>query len=210
LTRHDPAAAVKCLQHALEACPAWEHRSLYAICFYLGIALRRLGFVHPAVKSWIACQRLNKRGHTRKLLSRYLNSYGMERQASSEADDRQAFIAIQLGKYLLCKNRHAFSTEAERDMIGDLILDSWKDLRRSGSLEGKGSCEKMELFRSTRIVFPTVVLTEPSVNGPVISVNFQTKQKVGLKDRCACGSGLVYMSCCGRTPAKDELLSGLF
>jgi hypothetical protein len=210
LSHHRPEEAVKSLQKALEHCPPSRPHDLYRVCFYLGIALRRLGFSQSAIKSWMSCQRLNKRGHTRKMLSRFTNCYGMERQDSSEADDWQAFSSIQTARYLLGKNKRTFATLAEKDMIGDLIRDSWRELLSAGSLTEKSGCEKLELFRGVRIVFPSIVLSEPHAGGPVIAVNFQTKKKVGLSDRCLCGSGLPYILCCGRTPGKEELMSGIF
>jgi hypothetical protein len=210
LSRHRPVDAVKALQAALEECPPSKSRDLYKICLFLGVALQRMGFPQSAIKSWISCQRLNKRGPTRKMLTRYTNCYGMERQGTSEADDWQAFSSIQIARYLLGKNKRAFSTQAEQDMIADLIRDSWGSLRASTDFGGMSGCEKIEAFRAVRIVFPTVVLLEPHLDGPVIAVNFQTKQRVGLSDRCSCGSGMPFMLCCGRTPGKEELLSGSF
>ncbi len=201
---------MKSLQKALDDCPTSDTRGLYQICFYLGIALRRVGYPQSAIKSWTACLRLNKRGHMRRMLSRFTNCYGMDRQASAEGDDWQAFSSIQIARYLLCKNKRVFSTLAEQDMIRDLVRDSWIDLSLSGTLGGKTSCEKLEAFREVRIVFPSIVLAEPHANGPVIAVNFQSKQKVELNDRCSCGSGLPYFLCCGRIPGREELLSGVF
>jgi hypothetical protein len=201
---------VKTLQTALEECPPSKSHDLYKICLYLGVALQRVGFPQSAIKSWISCQRLNKRGPTRKMLSRYTNCYGMERQDTTEADDWQAFSSMQTVRYLLGKNKRTFSTRAEQDMIRDLIGDSWSELRASSGLSAMSGCEKMKAFRAVRIVFPTVVLAEQHLDGPVITVNFQTKQKVGLNDRCSCGSGMPFMLCCGRTPGKEELLSGRF
>ncbi len=210
LARHRPAEAVKALQSALEACPASRTTELYKICLFLGVALKRIGFPQSAIKSWISCQRLNKRGYTRKMLSRYTNCYGMDRQGSTNADDWQAFSSIQTARYLLGKNKRKFSTQAEQDMITDLIRDSWKDLCSGTDLGGRSGCEKLEMFRAVRIVFPSVIQAERHLNGSVIAVNFQTKQKVGLNDRCSCGSGMPFMLCCGRTPGKEELLSGRF
>jgi hypothetical protein len=210
LARHRPADAVKALQTALEDCPPSRSHDLYKICLYLGVALQRVGFPQSAIKSWMSCQRLNKRGPTRKMLSRYTNCYGMERQESSEADDWQAFSSLQTVRYLLGKNKRTFSTEAEKDMISDLIQDSWVELKRTEDLGSFSGCEKLAAFKSVRIVFPTVVLAEPHLDGPVIAVNFHTKQRVGLSDRCSCGSGMPFMLCCGRTPGKEELLSGSF
>ena len=62
LARHRPAEAVKSLQTALEECPPSKSQDLYKICLYLGVALQRVGFPQSAIKSWISCQRLNKRG----------------------------------------------------------------------------------------------------------------------------------------------------
>ena len=210
LTRHRPADAVRSFQQALEACPASRPRDLHRVCFYLGVALQRAGYSQSAIKSWTTGLRFNKRGATRKMLARYTNGYGMERQESSAKDDWNAFYSVQAARYLLHKNKRTFSTLAEQDMIGDLIKDAWGDLVAARSLEGLSSCDKMALYRSVRIVFPTIVLEEPHINGPVISVNFQAGRKVSLDDRCPCGSGRAHIQCCGRIPGKEELLSGVF
>ena len=113
------------------------------------MALQRIGFPQSAIKSWISCQRLNKRGPTRKMLSRYTNCYGMERQDSSAADDWQAFSSIQTARYLLGKNKRTFSTVAEQDMIRDLIRDHWMELARlRRTSRGMSGCEKLEAFRA--------------------------------------------------------------
>ncbi len=210
LAHHRAGEAVKSLQEALERCPPSRTRDLYKICLFLGVALQRIGFPQSAIKSWVSCQRLNKRGPTRKMLSRYTNCYGMERQDSSDADDWQAFSSIQMARYLLGKNKRAFSTEAEHDMILDLVRDSWDELRGSLDTREMSSCDKLEAFRAVRIVFPAVAISESRHEDPVIAVNFQTKQRVALGDRCSCGSGMSFMLCCGRTPSREELLSGSF
>ncbi len=210
LARHNPAQAIHFLQMAMEMCPASRSRELYRICLFLGIALRRMGFSQSAIKSWTSCQRLNKRGHTRKMLARLTNSYGMERQASEEEDDWRAFSSIQTARYLMGKNKRTFSTLAEKDMISDLIRDHWADLLDSGELQGKSSCEKMSYFRKVSIVFPGTGAHGAWQDPYVIGVNFQTRRKVELGERCLCGSGLSFALCCGRTPADEELLSGIF
>ncbi len=210
LAHHRAAEAVKALQEALEQCPPSRTRDLYKICLFLGVALQRIGFPQSAIKSWISCQRLNKRGPARKMLSRYTNCYGMERQGSSDADDWQAFSSIQMARYLLGKNKRAFSTEAEHDMILDLVRDSWRELRSSVDMRGMSGCARLEAFRAMRIVFPVTLPAEPRMDDAIIAVNFQTKQRVGLADRCSCGSGMSFMLCCGRTPSREELMSGSF
>ena len=154
LARHHPAQAIHFLQMAMEECPASRSRQLYRICLFLGVALKRMGFCQSAIKSWTSCQRLNKRGHTRKMLARLTNSYGMERRANPQEDDWQAFVSIQTARYLMGKNKRTFSTPAEKDMIADLIHDHWLILMGSGELEGKSSCDKLSFFRKVSIVFP--------------------------------------------------------
>jgi hypothetical protein len=210
LSRHRPAEAVKFLQRALEKCPASRAQDLHRICFYLGIALHRVGYCQSAIKSWTTCQRLNKRGHSRKMLARYTNCYGMERQETAGADDWQAFYSIQAARYLLSKNKHTFATLAEQDMITDLIRDAWTVLSESDALAGMSGSDKISAFRNVHIVFPGSIRADQRTDGPIIAVNFQTKRKVGLSDRCLCGSGLPHILCCGRTPGREELFSGVF
>ena len=137
LSRHRPAQAVRSLQKALSDCPPSRTSDLYSISFYLGVALRRLGYSQSAIRSWLSAQRLHKRGHIRRILARITNGYGMEKLACEELDDWAAFASVHLLRYLGTKNRHGFATEAERDMVMDLIRDHWKGLGGSGALAGK-------------------------------------------------------------------------
>ena len=210
LARHRPAQAIHFLQVAMEKCPASRSRELYRICLFLGVALRRMGFSQSAIKSWISCQRLNKRGHTRKMLARLTNSYGMGRKANALEDDWQAFSSIQTARYLMGKNKRTFSTMAEKDMINDLIHDHWVALLSSEDLKGRSSCDKLSYFRKVGIVFPGTGVPDGRQDSQVIGVNFQTRKKVELEERCLCGSGLPFALCCGRTPANEELLTGIF
>jgi hypothetical protein len=209
LSRHDPCGALHAFEEALRACPASNTRDMYQICFYLGIALKRLGHSETAIKSWVACQRLRKRGHMRRLLMRVANEYGMEKQGESEIDDWKAFASIQMSRYMLSKHKRMFSTKAEQDMILDLIRDHWKSIVLSGALAGKNCSEKHSFFNRTRIVFPTVLIQQPT-GTPVIPVNFHTHRRMKMTDKCYCGSGLPFSMCCGRTSGRDEIPSGIF
>jgi hypothetical protein len=209
LARHKPPEAVRCLRQALDACPPERATELHRICFYLGIALRRTGYAQTAVRSWLSCMQLKKRGHSRRMLVHMINGYGMARQESEVGDDWQAFLGIQLSRYLATRNKRAFSTEAERDMVSDLIRDYWRSVERSGVLSGKDTCQKRDFFRGMRIVFPTVVLPETAA-GKLVAVNFRTRQRVFDNQECMCGSRLPYSFCCGRTASCEELTHGLF
>jgi hypothetical protein len=210
LARHRPQEAIHLFEAALQECPASKASELYRICFFLGVALKRLGHSQTAIKSWLSCRRLKKRGHAGKLLARLTNPYGMARQECESMDDWEAFASLQMSRYLLSKQSRAFSTRAEYDMIMDLIMDSWKSLAESGGLYGKNCAEKHAVFASTRIIFPSLVVASPAQTSPVISVNFRSQKRLGLNDRCFCGSGLPFSMCCGRMPGSEELLGGIF
>jgi hypothetical protein len=209
LSRHNPLEAVRCLERALNACPPDRGADLHRICFYLGIALRRVGQSQTAIRSWLSCTQLKKRGHSRRMLERMVNGYGMARQPSEGGDDWQAFRAVQVSRYLATRNKRAFSTPAERDMVGDLIHDYWKTVESSGALAGKEPCQKRDYFRALRIVFPTVVLPE-QLPGMVLTVDFRLHRRVDDQGSCPCGSGLPLALCCGRTVGCEEMLSGSF
>jgi hypothetical protein len=209
LSRHKALEAVRSLEQALADCPPDRAADLHRICFYLGIALQQAGHSQTAIRSWLSCAQLKKRGHSRRMLERMVNGYGMARQASEDGDDWQAFLAIQLSRYLSTRRRRAFSTAAERDMVTDLIRDYWRGLERSGVLSGKDSFRKRDYFRGMRIVFPTVVLAETG-STPLLAVDFRTQRRVFDSQSCMCGSGLPYAFCCGRTVSCEELARGSF
>jgi hypothetical protein len=207
LSSHDSPEAARELQQALADCPADHAADLRRICWFLGIALLRLGHPQAALRSLISCQRLRKRGPARRMIQRLANDYGMARQPRSMMDDRQAFLSVQLLRYLATRRKRAFSTPAERDMVSDLILDYWKSLERSGELASRSCREKMEIFQGMHIVFPTVVLPQAGT-APSIPVDFRVHRRLGLQDSCFCGSGLPFSLCHGRTRGSEEILSG--
>ena len=205
LSRHNAGDALKCFCSALETCPVSRSRELSKLLFFLGVALKRLGYSNSAIKSWNSSLRLVKSGYIRKILCRYSNRYGMVKQRSPEEDDRQAFYGIQLKRYLAGKSRRCFSSFAERDMIRDLIQTYWEDIKLSKILENESPEEKCRIFRNIEIVFPAATTYESFV-----PVNFFTGKRVALEDRCLCGSGLSFLECCGRIPGEDELETGIF
>ena len=206
LSKHEPAEALRHFGKALELCPESRGTDLSRILFYLGVVFRKLGLRNSAIRSWIASQRLHKRGFTRKMLSRYANEYGMERQATSEEDDWLAFRAVQAARYLRGRQQMQFNHRGEERLISDLIRGYWKELLGRVDLSDLPATEKAGVFRDVHIDFPSVVLDEPEG----IPVNFFTGRKIEHSDRCCCGSGLSFGACCGRTPGMDELQSGVF
>jgi hypothetical protein len=211
LRKHDPAAALKHLEVAASLCSADHTKELSEILFLLGIALHRVGMRNCALKSWAAAHRLRKTGPACRFLYRMSNEYGMARQRSSEEDAWQAFYSISLSRYLQSKRSHRLGTDAERDMIHDLIHEAWVDLSRNHDIFSLTTDERVGLFRSVRIVFPRFDVPKEvkADGGREIRVDFARKRRIAPDDVCTCGSGLPYKMCCGRMRGTDELLTGV-
>lgn len=210
LSRHNPETALKSLESALKLCPVENRRELSQVFYYLGLTLLRLDKPNGAVRSFRAAVRLRKRHcYSRAMLARFGNDYGMARQANPALDDWAAFYSIHLQRYLRSKANQRVSTEAEGDMIKDLIRDYWRLLLDRRLLDGKSCEEKLELFRSVEVIFPFYMQSEP-YDEKVISVDFQRKLRLSGENRCRCGSGMPFRMCCGRTQGAEELLPGTF
>jgi hypothetical protein len=208
LQRHDPAEALRLFHGALSECRV-DHARLAQLLYYLGIALMRLGRHEAAIKAWLSGHRLTKGGtYSRQMLQRHANCYGMASQGCDEIDDWRAFLSIQLKRYLASKRKRRFSSDPERDMVRDLLFDHWKSIQASGELEARTPEEKRQLFHSVKIVFPFTHV--PSTDEPVISVDFRLGRRAASADRCPCGSGLTFMSCCGRLSGLEDLANGHF
>ena len=208
LSRHNPEQALKELQVAIETCSPQEQSKLAKVLFYTGITLKKLGVPNGAAKSWIVAQKLKKSGNCTKMIKRFVNQYGMEKQASFLLDDWKAFEAIQIKRYLDRKKVRYFVTEAEKDMIEKLISDHWENVASKVTLGDLEKEEKLRLFQDTKIIFPYFDVPEEFDAGKEIQVDFTRKRRIGANDRCFCGSGITYSQCCGRTLGRDELLSG--
>jgi hypothetical protein len=154
LSAHDPASAVLHLSRAVQNCPVSRGDELTRMLYYLGIALRRAGYSNSAIRSWVTSQKMRKTKHTRALLDRFCNGYGMAKQDSEAQDDWQAFYSTQLKRYLWGFKKRTLSNSSERSMIYDVIREAWKELQRSGRLDGRSSEEKYEIFQNTKIEFP--------------------------------------------------------
>ena len=104
LSKHNPAAALKDFQMAVQGCPSSDMKNLSKVLFYTGITLKKLGIPNGALKSWVVAQKLNKTGYGAKMIKRFINEYGMNKQENSYLDDWSAFHAIQLKLFfqLLC------------------------------------------------------------------------------------------------------------
>jgi hypothetical protein len=208
LSGHDPAGAVLFFSRAVQNCPVNRAEELTKALYYLGIALRRVGYGNSAIRSWVASHKMRKNKQIRALLERFCNGYGMAKQDCEAGDDWQAFYSIQLMRYLKGFKKRTLSDRSERSMIYDIIREAWKQLQSAGVLDGHTAEEKCEIFQNTKIDFPLFYFGR--VRDPVVRVNFSEGRRLKPGDPCPCGSGLAYCFCCGRNPGEDELSIGLF
>ncbi len=199
LARREMAPALGNFERALKLCPVGSRRQLADILFYLGVTMLKLGDPDAALRSFAAGSRVLKRaGRCYGMVRRLANCYGMVRQGCPDEDDRRAFCAIQMRRYLQTKPSGRIGTAAERDMVADLIHEHWRGLKEAHPLAGLDAQRKLALFCAVTIVFPALACPK-SLAESVIPVNFIEKRRISAAERCLCGSGLPYMTCCGRT-----------
>jgi len=208
LSGHDPASAVVYFSRAVQRCPVNRSEELTKALYYLGVALKRVGYSNSAIRSWVTSHRMKKSRHTRALLDRFCNEYGMAKRDCEAEDDWQAFYSIQLMHYLRGFKKQTLSDRIERSVILDIVREAWERLRDSGALDGCTSEQKYAIFQNTKIDFPLFYFSR--MRDPVVRVNFSEGRRLGFTDRCPCGSGLPFRCCCGRNPAEEELSIGLF
>jgi hypothetical protein len=209
LSHHDASGALKAFKDALKLCPPRECICTSHLLFFIGIALKRLGHYNCALKLWISANRIKKSKRIKKMIERYANGYGMLRQATEEIDDRNAFFSIQIQRYLDRKHDKKFSTQAEQDVVFELLNDYWINIQKNSILCNKSVEEKRKSFHRIKIPFPYFIM--PKYFGDsVLNVNFTNCEHKSASSRCFCGSGLPFAMCCGRTPAVDELMNGVF
>jgi tetratricopeptide (TPR) repeat protein len=209
LSRHMPKKALDQLVKAIKVCPSCKEKELARLLFYLGVTLKKLGHSSSAIRFWISSYRLNKNKYARQMIKRFSNGYGFKKEENNELDDIKAFFSIQISRYLAKKKSKHFSTQAEVDMIKDLLEEKWKNIQQSGILEKKSIEEKHKYFKGVKIVFPFMFFTKV-LGDSVINVNFNRGTKVVQNERCICGSGLPYYKCCGRAPSLEEMADGFF
>ena len=194
------------LEAALDGCPDDESELIAEIVFEIGRAFFGSGRRGAGVGNMLKAVKMgHEEPHTYNMMDCLLNEYGMPAQKSRFGDDRAAFTAIHVMRYLYTKNSGRFGTLAEKDMIMELISDAWSDFRERFSLDGLKTADKISRFREYVIFFPTFSVPDISenVSGHVIHADFGS-------NTCACGSGLPFMWCCGRIKTLDELENGLF
>jgi len=205
LSRHRPDLAIETLRLAVDAIPPACGEELSSALYWLSIALLRLDRRELAIKSLSSAQKLRPRGHARSIYLRSINGYGMPKQPTPELDDFYAFTSIQMSAYLLRKPRRRFDSFQERDIVLKLILDAWKSLRSNGAFDGMGCCEKLDYYRRVRPNFPSFGFDTNQRGAKRLAFAFGQTSGDAAMQRCACGSGLPAIQCCGRVKSLREL-----
>jgi len=145
----DLKGALNHLHHSIKNCPVEKEIDLGDIFFNLGIAFRKLGFMIPAVKSWDASMCADKKGPGAIILDSIFPGKRL-------SEDKHNFYLIQLTTYLNKKTSGKIDSEAEQDMIIDLIDIYWEQILDSGVLYAQCQSEKIIIFRDIKIDFPYI------------------------------------------------------
>jgi hypothetical protein len=203
LSRHRPDLAVRSLRTAADRCSAAKPEDLSRYLYWLAIALLRLDRPELALKSLASAQKLRPRGHARSAYLARCNEYGMCRRSRPELDDFYAFFSAQAGAYLGRKASGRFETNTEKDAVTRLLGSAWRDLFRSGKLDGLSPAEKLRLFVSVKVQLPYFDLRGTG-SGRAIDGDFRRGAALKAEDRCSCGSGLPFMRCCGRSASYRD------
>jgi hypothetical protein len=157
LARGNTQLALGSFQKAVKACPVRNSRTLSSILFYTGLALRKLGLTHDAVRSWCAAWDLQPGGPA----ARHIKSNACCLESAADEAGWHTFFAIQLERYLRTKHSRSIGTLAEQDMIRELIADSYRALQASGRLNGLDREARLHEYRAVEIVFPLLVPIRP-------------------------------------------------
>jgi len=202
LSKQELQKALKCFESAVTDCPVSSRSGLDKSLFYLGITLKRLGRTDSAIRCWHIANKIKKDGYSTKMIHQHSNP--------SIEDDKEAFIRIQIEKYLEMKIVNRFCSAAEKDVVLEIILNYWLELRSNGDLDHLSSANKMNFFKNQIIIFPFSNISYIENNSTVIFADFDSGKQISLNELCSCGSGLQKNQCCGRIKFSEELGVGDF
>ncbi|MDR1625425.1 MAG: hypothetical protein LBT33_02700 [Spirochaetia bacterium] len=131
-----------------------EVSRLARILYYTGVTLKKIGAHDEAARFWSVSRKVCKTTPALHCMRWFCNEYGMARQDFIDTDDWRAFYLIQLRRYLHMKESHCLQTQAEADMIRDLVYEAWAVLKTSVCLEEMSLEEKLLVFHEAGIIFP--------------------------------------------------------
>ncbi|MEM5948825.1 hypothetical protein WKV44_09765 [Spirochaetia bacterium 38H-sp] len=190
LARHDKERALRIFKRYISICPA-EDKRLARVLKFTGNILWSLGLKKQSLRVWTLSCKIERQPYL-ALRIRYA-AHGST-DVSSFQSDRNLFFSIQQEKYLSSKTCKHYTSNAERDMIFELISEYWKDfLRTYPHVLSLRREEKIRLFYSVEIVFPFVAVDYMQKTRAFVSFFDSASENI----KCSCGSGLPYRLCCG-------------
>jgi len=213
LAEQDLIKALKCFETAVSNCPVSASAGLEKSLFFLGMTLEKLGRTESALKCWHMGSLIIEESSSREKIAETTNRYGMYSSRQSEREeDRKAFLGVQLERYFQTKKVKRFCSEAEKDVIIDIILSYWSDMLQDGQFYQLTIDEKVRFFKEQRVVFPVadVESLQQDTSGNVLYMDFKKKNTLSMNDMCSCGSGMLFGQCCGRIKFPIECESGEF
>ncbi|MBB6478779.1 SEC-C metal-binding domain-containing protein [Spirochaeta isovalerica] len=205
--------AMRCFESAVDNCPVTSSAGLEKSLFFLGITLKKLGRTDSAMRCWHLGRKIRNEGRSRQMISIHSNRYGMYRNGDSDqVEDEKAFFGLQLERYFKTKKAKRFCSEAERDVILDIIGAYWSELQADGNFHQLSIDEKIRFFRNQPVIFPVADISSLNndSSGEIIYTDFKKGELQSMDDLCSCGSGMLFSQCCGRIKSSVELDSGKF
>lgn len=198
--------AIKSFKTAVDSIPASERTKLCKALNFLGIALMRSGQKSVALRSWASARRLVHGSAAARFHSRYVNEYGMIRRASPLGDDFAAFCSLHVCRYLGSKKNGNFDSGEEREMVEQIVRQSFAELYARKDLRSAPVEAKLRAFKASKLDFPFAMKLDftDRASAEPSRVDFLRGRCLDADDRCSCGSGLAFSRCCGRisTPAE--------
>lgn len=202
--------ALKCFESAVTECPVSSKMGLGNSLFYLGLTLKRLGRIDSALRCWRLAHKLDDEGQSLDMIKKHSNSYGMSKHTSNIQDDKAAFLGIQLEKYLKMKKVKRFCSDAEKDVVQDIITNYWQNMLIEGQFSQLAVESKLRFFKNQMLIFPLADLSYFNNDTQVIFADFAGGKVLLMDDLCSCGSGIAFSQCCGRIKSSEELEIGEF
>jgi len=202
--------ALKCFESAVTDCPVSSNKGLGKSLFFLGLTLKKLGHIDSALRCWQIAGKLKISDPSMKMAEKHSNSYGMSQNDCNISEDKAAFLGIQIEKYLKKKKVKRFCSDAEKDVIKDLILNHWQNMLSEGDFTQFSVERKIKIFKEQIIIFPFADISYIESDSHVLFADFQEGKSISMNDLCSCGSGIRFNQCCGRIKTAEELEIGDF
>jgi len=154
LTQSDLHKALKCFETSVTDCPVTDIKGLDKSLFFLGITLSKLGREESALKCWNIAKETKYNGLSAKMLKRHSSLKKLLSNQYNVEKDKTIFFKIQVKKYLKKKKVCRFCSDAEKDVICDIINEYWLEILSCGNLNHLSLEKKMIFFKNQMLIFP--------------------------------------------------------